>query len=102
MSIIAIVLHITNYGSIYKSEFILRFRATDQDESPIYVSKINELTKSSQLLHVEPAADSKSSKLTFDITLKKVGNPQILASEIGKLEGISEVVLIASKSDVDY
>jgi len=102
VSIIALALHFTNYGSLYKSEFILRFRTIIEDGEPDYIGLINKLTKSNHLLHVEPAADGLTNKLTFDITLRKEHDPQELASKIGQLDGISEVILIASNSDVDY
>jgi hypothetical protein len=40
--------------------------------------------------------------MTFDISLREGYEPQDLASQVGKVDGASEVVLIASKSDVDY
>lgn len=102
VSIVAIALHMTNYGSLYKSEFILRFRAQKSDGMSTYSEIINRFSRSSNLLHVEPSGDGKSTKLTFDIMLKKDRDPTIFSSEISDLEGVSEVVLIAAKEDIDY
>jgi uncharacterized membrane protein YhiD involved in acid resistance len=102
LTVIAFVLHITNYGSLYKSEFILRFRSAVSDGEPIYNPVLDELTKSTKLLHIEPSADGATSKLTFDVMLKKDIEPELLSQQLGALDNISEVMLIASKNDADY
>lgn len=101
---IALVLHISNYGSLYKSEFILRFRTsvTPQGETPSYSQIFGELTRTANLLHVEPSADGETSKLTFDIQLKRDIQPENLSQRVAALGGVSEVVLVASKNDADY
>lgn len=101
-SLMALVLHSTNYGSFYKSEFLLRFRAITGPDQPDYSSLINELSRTANLLHVEPSGDGKTTKLTFDIIMKKDIDPQTLSDRVAGLAGISEVVLVASKHDVDY
>ena len=101
-SVIALTLHATNYGSFYKSEFLLRFRAPAGEGEPTYSGIINEFSRSSNLLHVEPSGDGKTVKLTFDILLQKEKDPKDLSSRIAQIESVSEVVLVASKHDVDY
>ena len=101
-SVVALVLHATNYGSFYKSEFLLRFRAPVGEGEPAYSGIINEFARSSNLLHVEPSGDAKTVKLTFDILLRKERDPKELSSRIAKIQSVSEVVLVASKHDVDY
>jgi len=99
---IALALHFTNYGSLYKSEFILRFRTTLDGGEPAYSGVISEFAKSSNLLHVEPSGDGKTTKLTFDILMRKDLDPTDFSRRISSLDGISEVVLVASKTDADY
>jgi len=101
-SIIAFILHLTDYGSFYKSEFILRFRALNSNKEKNYSSTINSLTSNSNLIHVEPSGDNLTTLLTFDISLKKGQTPESFSSEIADLDGVEEVRLVASKSDVDY
>lgn len=100
---LAMVLHLSNFGAIYKSEFILRFRFLQTGDSSSYLELMNKTCKHSNLLHMEPSGDNKSVGLTYDISLK---NEELSAKELikrlGELEDISEVVLIASKNDVDY
>jgi uncharacterized membrane protein YhiD involved in acid resistance len=102
-SVIAITLHVTNFGSLYKSEFLLRFRTiTGEKEKPVYSDVIDQFARVSNLLHVEPSGDAKTVKMTFDILMRKNMDPSEFSQKIGQLEGVTEVVLVASKHDVDY
>ena len=101
-SLISLVLNATNYGSFYKSEFLLRFRTLLGEREPEYSSVINEFARSSNLLHIEPSGDGKTAKLTFDILLRKEKKPEDLSRRIAEIDSLSEVVLVASKHDVDY
>jgi hypothetical protein len=100
-AIVSLVLHATNFGSLYKSEFILRFRATARSEAG-HNSIINEYAKSANMLHVEPSGDGESAKLTFDVLMLKDKDPQEMSRKLSQADGVSEVVLVASKNDVDY
>lgn len=102
ISVLAYLLHQTNFGAVYKSEFILRFRFDESGDSRSYLEIINELCKRSSLLHMEPSGDGGSLSLTYDIALRDEASAQDLTKQIGELEYVSEVVLIASKNDVDY
>ena len=102
VSALALVLHATNFGALYKSEFILRFRIAKSSESTEHLEQINLMAKRSSLLHIEHSGDGETLQMTFDIVLKEGRSAQELAAAVGGLPGISEVVLIASKSDVDY
>ena len=102
-AVIAIALHTTNFGSFYKSEFLLRFRTTTGgDKKPLYSDVINQFARVANLLHVEPSGDSKTVKITFDILMHKNTDPKEFSERIAEVDGISEVVLVASKHDVDY
>ena len=99
----AFILHYTNYGSIYKSEFILQFRIkNDGNNSQEYSKIISRYAKKSTLLHVEPSGDNNTSKISFDIIMKKDENQIKVASDIAKHDEVSEVALVAAKHDVDY
>jgi uncharacterized membrane protein YhiD involved in acid resistance len=99
---LSLVLHRINYGALYKSEFILRFRFSQEHSSADYLEKIQEFSGRSNMLHIEPSGDSESLSLTYDITLKEGTSAEEFTKIINNAEGITEVVLIASKSDIDY
>ncbi len=54
------------------------------------------------MLHVEPSGDGQSTKITFDILMKKDKDPEEFSRKLAQTDGVSEVVLVASKNDVDY
>jgi len=100
--VVAAILDTTNYGSLYKSEFILKMRVTNSSGEPVYSSVINEFTKTANILHVEGAGDGNSTLLTFDVIMKNELEPKDLVQSIQNIDGVSEVMLIASINDVDY
>tara|TARA_Y100001980_G_C14299214_1_gene127345 strand:- start:25 stop:558 length:534 start_codon:yes stop_codon:yes gene_type:complete len=103
ISLLSIFLYKTNYGSIYKSEIILRFRADTNIKAAVYNKILNKYSISSNILHIEPSSEKKSSNIiTFDLVLKKNINLENLSSDLQKVKGLSEIKLIASKTDVDY
>jgi uncharacterized membrane protein YhiD involved in acid resistance len=102
VSALAVVLHLSDFGSLYKSEFILRFRSALNLQGQ-YGGIIEEYTKSASLLHSEPSADGhQTTLLTFDVTMMKDVDLDQFLHDLNSLDGISEVMLIASKGDVDY
>ena len=102
VSILAFVLHRINFGAIYKSEFILRFRFSRVGDSAGYLDAINATCKRFDLFHMEPSGDNQSESLTYDLALKDDLSADDLTKRMGDVEHASEVVLIASKNDVDY
>ncbi len=99
---IALVMYASNFGALYKSEFILRFTFDQQKDSANYLKRIGEFSRRSNMLHIEPSGDSKSLRLTYDIALEKDATAEKLTAALSQIEGVSDVVLIVSKNDVDY
>ena len=63
---------------------------------------ISDFTKSHTLLSSESSGDGKTIKVSFDVVMKEEMKQNELISKISKIGGVSEVVIIAAKSDVDY
>ncbi len=102
ISSLAWFMHLTNFGAVYKSEFILRFVFDQDNDSSSYLEKIKEFSKRSTLLNIEPSGDGKLLKLTYDIQLEKEGDAQKFTGGLSQAPGVSEVILIVSKNDIDY
>ena len=104
LSLIAFILYKTNYGSIVKSEFILQFRIKSGDKkiSEEYNKVLSKYTKSQILLSSESSDDKKSIKVSLDIIMKDDLDQNTLTEEISSINGLSEVVIIAAKTDIDY
>ena len=53
-------------------------------------------------MHIEPSGDKKTVKLTYDILLKKDIDAKNLTSDLDHLDNVNEIILVASKHDIDY
>jgi uncharacterized membrane protein YhiD involved in acid resistance len=102
VAIIAFILDFFNYGTFYKSEFILIFRSDNTIKGDHYSKCLDKFTKTADLIHIQRSGDGQSQKLTFDIVMKKNIEPEDLVSELSNFENIAELSLVASKHDVDY
>ena len=104
LSIIAFILHKTNFGSIVKSEFILQFRinSSERNLSESFIKIIQQYTKSNVLLNSEISDDGKNIKSSYDVVMKEEKKQTELIKELASLKGLSEIVIVAAKSDVDY
>jgi uncharacterized membrane protein YhiD involved in acid resistance len=102
ISAVTWIMHLTNFGALYKSEFILRFVFDQGQDSAAYLERIKEFAKRSSLLNIEPSGDGTLLKLTYDIQLDKEGDAQKFTGALSKTPGVSEVILIVSKNDIDY
>lgn len=100
--LMAIALYKTNFGSTYKSEFVLRFLFDQESDTSAYLEQIEKFCKRSNVLHLEPSGDGRYLNLTFDINLKPNVDTGIFATAISNAAGVSDVTLIAAKQDVDY
>lgn len=102
ISAMALVLYKTNFGATTKSEFMLRFTFEQSYDSKKYLDALNKYCKRSSLLHVEPSGNGQCVTTTIDVVLKGNQDTNKFVSEFTKIDGVSDVNLIASKSDVDY
>jgi hypothetical protein len=100
---IAWVLYKFNFGLQRSSDFILRFfyaKSSGNDEQ--YVSFINKQSETNALLHMEPSGDGDRLHLTYDLSLKEEVDVNDFINQISQMNGISEVVLVSAKNDVNY
>lgn len=91
-----------NYGVLFKSDFVILFLYQKENDEAGYLTIFDTFTHSTNLLHVEPSGDPDLVRLTFDVSVKEEKTPTDFVSALNELEGLTEVVLIASKNDVDY
>ncbi len=91
-----------NYGALYKSDFVIRFLYSKEGDEASYLGVFDEFTRTNNLLHVEPTGDPEVVRLTFDVSLKEESSPPTFVSALDQIDALEDVVLIASKSDVDY
>jgi hypothetical protein len=97
-----VILHVTNYGSLYRSEFILRLRVETSDGEPAYNKILNRYSKQANILHIEPSGERQTTLVAFDVIMNKDLSPEAFTRDLGQIEGVSEFTLIASNNDMDY
>ncbi len=100
---VALLMARTNYGSISRTEFILRFRydrtAGGEEE---YVHAIADNTRTSTLIHIEPSEEAKYLTLTYDLTLERTVKASGLITALQRVPGVDRINMVSSSSDVDY
>ena len=101
ISVVAIMLHKTNFGAASKGDLILRFKF-DKSQDSKYQDILNKFCRRAKLLHVEPVENGQFLIMSYDISLKGNTNPNKIASDVGTVAGVSDVSVIAAVTDVDY
>ena len=99
--IASVILYLTNYGSLYKSEFILRMRVEATEGEPVYSAVLNRYSKQANISHIEPSGDQQTTLATFNIIMNKDLSPEAFTRDLGQVESVGEIILIASKNDMD-
>ena len=100
---VAFILYYTNYGSFVKSEFILQFRIYNKSEnSQDHIKILKKYTSTHTLLSSESSDDGKTIKLSYDIIMKEKYESNELIKELSKFNYLTELVIVAGKSDIDY
>lgn len=93
--------HATDFGAVHRSEFVLRLTFDQAHDSAAYLKVLADGTRRNGLLHVEPASDGGTLRLSYDVALRKEQSAEALVGALGKVPGVSEVVLLVGKNDVD-
>jgi len=101
MSAVAWGLYKFNFGLQSASDFILRFYF-DKSEEDSYLKYINECSENNALLHMEPSGDKKRLYMTYDISLKESIEMNEFISDFSKIKGVSEVLLVSAKNNINY
>jgi hypothetical protein len=99
---LAFAFHVTNFGAVQRSEFVLRLTFDQAQASSGYLDVLAEHARRSSLLHVEPSNDGGALRLSYDIALRKERSAEAMVASLGRVAGVSEVVLLVGKSDVDH
>lgn len=98
---LAMLLYATDFGSVHKSEFLLRFTcAREQDGTAL--QRIGEFARRVNLLQAEPTGDGGGLRLTYDVALRRDATAQQLTSAMAGLAGVSDVVLLTGRADADW
>ncbi len=100
---VALILARTNFGSMHRSEFILRFRFNrESGDEQAYIDFILERASKSTIIHIEPSSDGVYLTLTYDLSLKSGISSQDIVTGLNSIPGIDNVNLVTATNDIDY
>lgn len=103
IGLVAVVLAKTNFGSMHRSEFILRFRFNrESGDEQTYIGLILEKASKSTIIHIEPSGDGVYLTLTYDLSLKSGISSQDIVTSLNSIPGIDNVNLVTATNDIDY
>ena len=102
VTLLAVAMQATDFGGLYKSEFVLRLTFDQTKDSANYLARIGEHAQRSNLLHIEPSGDGSSLRLSYDVALKKHATAEQLTAAMARADGVSDVVLIVAKNDAEF
>lgn len=102
MGAIMLIVNQYNYGALHKSDFVVRFLYRKTGDEASYLNIFENAARTTNLLHIEPTGDEALVRMTFDVSLGEDQQPTDFVTALNALDDVEEVVLIASKSDVDY
>ncbi len=103
IGLVAVILAKTNFGSMHRSEFILRFRFNrESGDEQAYIDFILERASKSTIIHIEPSSDGVYLTLTYDLSLKSGINSPEIVTGLNSIPGIDNVNLVTATNDIDY
>ncbi len=100
---VAMILSRSDFGSMHRSEFILRFRFNrESGDEQGYINYINDRASKSTIIHIEPSNDGVYLTLTYDLSLKPGFNSRDMVTGLNSISGVDNVNLVAASNDIDY
>lgn len=92
-----------NFGSIYHDDYLLTF-SVDRDKNPpdSFTHIFERFLKNSMLVNMSAQKDSPLTEMVYSVRLvSEVGSGEFV-KELSETNGVEDVHLISSKSDVEY
>ncbi|MDP7367703.1 MAG: DUF4956 domain-containing protein [Candidatus Pacebacteria bacterium] len=97
------LLYKTNFGSIHTNDYLLTF-VVDSDRNPpdSFSGVFEKYLKNSMLLNITSKSGGHSSEMVYSVRFIDEAKSSELVREISKIEGVDNVHIISSKSDIEY
>jgi len=92
-----------NFGSIYHDDYLLTF-SVDRDKNPpdSFTHIFERFLKNSMLVNMSAKKDSPLTEMVYSVRLvSEVGSGEFV-KELSETNGVENVNLISSKSDIEY
>jgi len=103
IALLVFLLYYSNFGAIKKFEYVVSFVLdSDQEEQKIFEDTFENYLSRYSMLNVKAKDQGKKLAFTFNIEFKKGVDNADFTKALNTLEGISDVSLISSKSDIEF
>lgn len=97
------VLHKINFGALHKNDYLLVFTVDYQKHQPDSFAGIFErYLKNSILLNINAKENNHRSEMVYSVTFIDENQTNSLIQELMAIDGVSDVHIISSKSDIEY
>lgn len=97
------VLHKSNFGGLRRLEYVLNFKMDAKHHSnDVFKGVMGEYLKKQILLNVDAKEKGKTLMFTFNVSLKDSEGLEVFVKEMNILEGVSDVNMVSSKSDLEF
>ena len=96
-------LHKSNFGAIHKNEYLLVFTVDYQKHAPDSFAGIFEkYLKNSMLLNINTREHAGRSEMVYSVSFIDESKTSSLINDLMSIEGVDNVRVISSKSDIEY
>ena len=103
ISLMILILDKINFGSIKKFNYVLTLSVESEKATNDRMKEIfKKYLKTESLLNANARKEGKVLDLTFNINLIKDSEVNDFINQLGKIDGVYNVNLISSKSDIEY
>lgn len=97
------ILYKTNFGALHKNEYLLIFTIDYQKQKPDnFVGIFEKYLKNSMLLNISAKENNRKSEMVYSVSFIDEGQNNSLISDLMSIDGVGDVRIISSKSDIEY
>lgn len=96
-------LHKSNFGALHKNEYLLVFTVDYQKHrSDSFAGIFEKFLKNSMLLNINAKEHSNRSEMVYSVTFIDENESNNLIRDLMAIDGVDDVRVISSKSDIEY
>ncbi len=101
--IIVWMLYKTNFGALHKNEYLLVFTVDYQKQKPdSFAGLFEKYLKNSILLNISAKENTHTSEMVYSVSFINEDENTQLIKDLMEIDGVSDVRVISSKSDIEY
>lgn len=97
------ILHKSNFGALHRNDYLLVFTVDYQKHrSDSFLGIFERYLKNSVLLNINAKENNHKSEMVYSVTFIDESQSHALIQELMAIDGVADVRVISSKSDIEY